>query len=336
MRRKNNIWEIFRGIAALLVIFHHYTERYDVAFGHVENWSIQSIYGGQFGVCMFFIFTGMFLMPSLDKSKNFGVYLKKRALRLYPYYIPCVIVTFICMKITPPLFGREVSWGDFFANLTMFQSYLSFRNVDGAYWTLAVQLMVYIFMGGLFFLIRKHRKHFLIIILVWFGIDILFSVYGYLFGKIPFSSLLLVRTIHLFVQGLLIWYVSTEENKTYKLLSQLVLLLSPLYSLFYFSLYYTIFNFFIVGVIYLVTIKNWTCKKGNLFTFIGSISFPMYLLHQNIGFLIIRYIESIGLSHEIFILVPITVIIILSWGVTTFVERFILPILCNEKKCELR
>lgn len=42
----------------------------------------------------------------------------------------------------------------------------------------------------------------------------------------------------------------------------------------------------------------------------------MYLLHQNIGFLIIRYMESIGLTQEIFILIPILIIILLSWGVT--------------------
>ena len=330
--QKNNIWEIFRGIAALLVMFHHYTERYDGAFGHVEDWPVQSVYGGQFGVCMFFIFTGMFLMPSLMKADNFGSYLKKRALRLYPYYIPCVIITFLCMSITPPLTDRYASWGDFVANLTMFQSYFGFRHVDGAYWTLSVQLMVYILMGGLFFLLRKRRILFLNAIIIWLVLDTILSLCRVYTGSIPFSSILLVPTIHLFVQGLLVWFISTEENNFYKHLSQIVLLISPLYSLFNFSLYYTVFNFFILGLIYLITIKKWTYKRRNFLTFLGSISFPMYLLHQNIGFLIIRYIESIGLTHEFFIIIPIVFIVLLSWLVSYCVEHLIISSLCKIKK----
>ena len=45
-KQKNNIWEIFRGFAALSVMFHHYTDRYDIVFGHVGDWPIQSVYGG--------------------------------------------------------------------------------------------------------------------------------------------------------------------------------------------------------------------------------------------------------------------------------------------------
>ena len=46
--------------------------------------------------------------------------------------------------------------------------------------------------------------------------------------------------------------------------------------------------------------------------------------------------ESIGLTQEIFILIPILIIILLSWGVTFFVEQYIYPILCKMEKRELR
>ena len=214
---KNNIWEIFRGVAAFLVMFHHYTERYDGVIGHLDDWPVQSLYGGQIGVCMFFIFTGMFLMPSLVRSGNYLTYLKKKAIRLYPYYIPCVIITFICLKITPPIMGRESSWGDLFANLTMFQSFIGYNHIDGVYWTLSVQLLVYILMGGLFFLLRKNDWNFVVAIVVWFIIDTIMSVVGFVLGRdLPFSSILLVRTIHLFVQGLLIWFLTSKtiQDKT--------------------------------------------------------------------------------------------------------------------------
>lgn len=325
MKQKNNIWEMFRGIAAISVMFHHYTERYDSLFGHISDWPLQSLYGGQYGVCMFFIFTGMFLMPSLIKCDNFGLYLKKRALRLYPYYIPCVIITFVCMLIAPPLPGRETSLCDFIANLTMFQSYIGFRHVDGAYWTLAVQLLVYILMGSIFFVFKKNRKRFLFVILLWFLLDLALSIIDLLFGLSMFSTVLLVRTIQLFVQGILIWYISTEEIKRYKIVSQVALLLSPLYSLFYYSLNYTLFNFIIVGVVYCLTMKRCSYSKTNIFTFLGSISFPLYLLHQNIGYLIIRYMENLGLMNEFFIFIPMLIITLFAWIVTLFVNKVIMP-----------
>ena len=339
MKQKNNIWEVFRGIAALLVMFHHYTERYDSVVGHLGNWPVQSLYGGQFGVCMFFIFTGMFLMPSLIKSENYAKYLIKRANRLYPYYIPCVIITYVCMVSTPPhhpLSSRVSSFGDFVVNLTMFQSYLGYNHVDGAYWTLAVQLIVYILMGGLFFILKKNIKHFISTVILWFGLDVLLSLYSIQGEVVPCQSLLIMTVIHLFVQGLLIWFITVEKNRKERILALSILVISPLYSLFNFSMYYTIFNFCLISIIYWVSVKKWDYNKSNIFTFLGSISFPMYLLHQNIGFLIIRYMETIGLTQEIFIFIPILIIILLSWGVTFFVEQYIIPLLCKIEKRELR
>lgn len=238
--------------------------------------------------------------------------------------------------LPPPISSRELSFGDFVANLTMFQSYLGYNHVDGAYWTLAVQLIVYISMGGLFFILKRNIKLFISTVTLWLGLDVLLSLYSSNGGFVPCQSLLIMTTIHLFVQGLLIWYITVEKNRKEKILALSILVISPLYSLFNFSLYYTIFNFILINIICLISVKKWYYHKTNIFTFLGSISFPIYLLHQNIGFLIIRYMESIGLTQEIFILIPILIIILLSWGVTFFVEQYIIPILCKIEKRELR
>ena len=188
--------------------------------------------------------------------------------------------------------------------------------------------------GGLFFFLQKKRKPFLFAILTWFIFDLVLSVIEMAFGYVLFSSILIVHTIQLFVQGILIWYISTEREYVYKQISKVVLFLSPLYSFFYFSFIYVVFNFLIVSVIYLITIKKWTYDKKNVFTFLGAISFPMYLLHQNIGFIIIKYMETLGYTDELFVLLPMLVIILLSWVIMIFVEQFLIPTLCKIKKLE--
>ena len=145
------IWDVFRGIAALMVIFHHYTRRYDILFGHVEPWPIQLDFSlGAWGVCVFFILTGFFIIPSLSNSSSIGAYYRKRIVRLYSSYIPCVIITWFLMSIAPPMGVRNVNFFSFIGNLTMFQTFLGIPNVDGAYWTLAVQLIFYI-VSAIFF-----------------------------------------------------------------------------------------------------------------------------------------------------------------------------------------
>ena len=47
----------------------------------------------------------------------------------------------------------------------------------------------------------------------------------------------------------------------------------------------------------------------------------MYLLHQNIGYIIINKMEAAGLTNEIFIIIPITVILLAAWLVHRFIEQ---------------
>lgn len=56
-------------------------------------------------------------------------------------------------------------------------------------------------------------------------------------------------------------------------------------------------------------------------SFVTGISFPLYLLHQNIGMAILSHLRPAGLTSEWWILVPITVSILLAWAVSRFVER---------------
>lgn len=95
----------------------------------------------------------------------------------------------------------------------MFQSYLGYNHVDEAYWTLAVQLIVYILMGGLFFILKRYVKLFVSTVTLWLGLDVLQSLYSSNGGFVPCQSLLIMTVIHLFVQGLLIWYITVEKKR---------------------------------------------------------------------------------------------------------------------------
>lgn len=70
-----------------------------------------------------------------------------------------------------------------------------------------------------------------------------------------------------------------------------------------------------------VLLTNVSLSRKGVLVFIGSISFPLYLLHQNIGYLIIRFMEQHGLRSEIWIIIPIVAMVALAWLVNNFIEK---------------
>lgn len=317
---RNLVWDVFRGVAALMVMFHHYTRRYDLLFVHVKTWPIMCSYDlGSWGVCVFFVLTGFFLIPSLNSSPDLWTYYKKRVIRLYPCYIPCVIITWLIMYFAQPLGTRNVSFVAFLGNLTMLQSFIGLPNVDGAYWTLAVQLIVYLLIGALFFFVNKDVKKLLFIMFIWLFVGCLVWLLNFRLGISRLSFITDAKYIQLFIQGLLLHCIGVKQGTPYYM--YFFLALCVCYDLLWFPFSYFLFNLFLVLGMLVVKLTHFNLNRRGLLVFLGSISFPLYLLHQNIGYLIIRYIESIGLTSEFWIIIPILLITGLAWFVACFVER---------------
>ena len=144
-----------RGFAAIAVMLFHYTVRYDQILGHRGNWNVTVPWGGAM-VVSFFILSGFLgILSSETSAKN---YLKKRIIRLYPVYWICILCTVMVMKIAFPLYDQlpdsSIALKDILLNLTMLQGILLQPSVDGAYWTLGIDLRFYLF----YFLILLFRK----------------------------------------------------------------------------------------------------------------------------------------------------------------------------------
>lgn len=135
--------DALRGIAALSTVFFHFTlDRPEARFGFEL---------GATGVDLFFIISGFVIFMSLNKVSSTLEFLVNRFTRLYPTYWTCVTFTFLLqILVAGKTGGAHPSVLDYIGNMTMFQYYLRIPDLDGPYWTMAVELIFYLCMALIF------------------------------------------------------------------------------------------------------------------------------------------------------------------------------------------
>lgn len=97
---------------------------------------------GWLGVEMFFLISGFVICMS-SWGRTVGEFAVARAVRLYPAYWFAVVVT-TAVLVLFPVFATHRDWTHVLVNMTMLQSLLGVPDVEQAYWTLSVELLFYV------------------------------------------------------------------------------------------------------------------------------------------------------------------------------------------------
>lgn len=158
-----NSFDILRIIVALSIISTHLLAHIPPTSELLK--SVMSYFNGYFyGVVTFFAISGFLIPKSIEKSKSFCSFIKKRLLRLYPGLWCAFFVSFAVIMVLyhPQLhLKRIVIW--FGTQLTFFQVYTpgwlrDYGNgtPNGALWTIVVELQLYV----VSWLLHKKLKNF--------------------------------------------------------------------------------------------------------------------------------------------------------------------------------
>ena len=165
-RRRLDELDALRGIGAILVVNFHYTTRFHEMFPQAAHVPF-SIFGGNYRVLLFFAISGFAIFFSMGKLKSAADFGMNRFARLFPAYWTAMSVTLIMEHLydVPML---DISPGATLLNLTMLQSFFFVPSVDGAYWTLAVELGFYASMISLWWFGQLRRIE--VVILFWLAL----------------------------------------------------------------------------------------------------------------------------------------------------------------------
>lgn len=311
--KKNNQIESLRAIAIFMIIIYHYLFRFNELFGiSMINNTLGIGYWGRIGVGIFFILSGCFIIPESTMNFNLMEYYKKKIIRLYPPYIICISITFILMHIFK-LPGRKSSILDYILNLFLINGFIGTDYVDGAYWYLTY-IIVFIAIMGIIIKLNLHKKNWFFIL--WFVVGTILNIYcknNLNVGKIMKLALLLIGGSYFpcIIIGITLKKMTNKKNKFSLEIS--ILIVSLITILLLRSYIEFISSIVSCGVIYLSLNRKLRFLEINLLSYIGGISYELYLLHQNIGYIILLgYINNLGSPNILLYSVIILIVILLS------------------------
>lgn len=296
----NKILTFIRFLASFMVVFYHYFFRY---FEKNGGDVIEFMSFGKIGVEMFFILSGYLLINSISKYTPL-IFITKRVKRIYPTYFVSVIITLSVLGIFSK---KSFNLVQVLTNLTFLNIPLGISSIDGVYWTLFIELTFYFSLLFLRLLFNNVPKIFITISLL----TLVFRLYGFDNLILTFASLFTYGW--LFAGGSALRLFAETGVKIYMAMGLFFVLG---YSYYVELSVFEILLLLLTMILIVSSDKFKTIVIPNIFLFLGTISYPVYLVHQEIGYIIFDYFGW-GL---ISIILAVSTTISLGWILHKYVE----------------
>ena len=279
---------------------------------------------GYLGVYLFFLISGQVILITLERTRKPFDFFIKRVARLWPTLVICGTLTFIVVSIFgPPELQSTVP--EYLISLMILPpnklaplfGASDWQWLDGAYWSLWVEVRFYALFGIIFYVFKKHWFYmwlvfcafcFALTIAVQFtAMQALESVGSILiYQYVPFFTLGIVAQVRSSsrFRGLLKWVVIGSGI-------HIVLLRYPILGTSMDMIQHWIGLIFILGL-YALTINN---AKGTKWleplSGIGRASYSFYLLHQVLGVSLITAVAVlVGASWSVIAVIPLFVLLL--------------------------
>ncbi|MCG2611282.1 acyltransferase [Flavobacterium sp. SM15] len=312
-----DILQVYRGFAALLVVFHHAVG--SLGYYHSINIPFLNTVGtlSKLGVDFFFVLSGFIITYSAsfkyEKPHAFREHILARLLRIYIPYLPIGIGILILYNLLPTFSnsGREIS---IFTSLTLIPYGEPALSIA---WTLLFELMFYLLFSISFF----SKKAWNLFVICWVLLIFLRNYGGISWFtnlKSPFLDVFFSTYNLEFILGFLLAQMVLKKIK----LNYWVVLFSGLFliglflentSVHFFGLNFSInilFTLFVFFLIYFsVMFYNIRLGKMNLLMLIGNATYSIYLTHNPLQALLIRICPKISTAASLFLVVIVTIFV---------------------------
>ena len=321
--------DLLRFFAAFSVLLYHYSFR-----GHAGDSPSALDYSilapvtkyGYLGVDLFFLISGFVILMTASSGSVRG-FVISRIVRLYPAFWMCCTATWIVMLLVGK-WAHLPTGLEYAANMTMLNGFIDLPYVDTVYWSLLVEMKFY-FLIFLVLLVRQIDRA-KVLLGGWLAINLLTTIW-----KVPVVTQFFIPDFApYFIAGAMFFLVSREGLDFYKLvvigISYGVIAgravqglgeLSDRYHTHYSKLVVVgaIAAFF--GVFLLISTGRTRKIGSSKWTVLGALTYPLYLIHQNVGFAIFNSLN--GRVNKHVLMWGTTVIVLVGAYLVTRIERVV-------------
>lgn len=332
-RRVNEI-DLLRFFAALSVVFFHYAFRGFAADDRsIMPYPLLAPVAkyGYLGVELFFLISGFVILMTASRGslKDFAI---SRAVRLYPAFWASCTLTFVLIV----LIGGDrfsASFGQYLINMTMLSGFVGVPSIDGVYWSLFIELQFYALVAVLLITGRIHQVQ--IFLTIWLILTITLEAFPIEWLRF----LLLTEYAAYFIAGAMCFLAWSHGMSIYRLcaiaLCLAIALHQSLGNIPAFESYYDtrmsmpavagiIISFFVVML--LVATRRMGRLGEMRWVTAGALTYPLYLIHQNAGFMIFNLAYP-AINRHVLFWGTILLMLGIAYAMHVLVERQFSPAL---------
>ena len=282
--------DALRGLAALSVCLFHFD---------YFNYGVT-------GVDLFFMISGFVIFMSVSNAKNINDFIFSRIIRLYPVYwlsiFIAVLAYYVKSNTFPPHHASYI-----LGNLLMIQPVFRTPLLVDAYWTLYVEILFYLFIILIWYLRQIKNIEYVVCISLFLMMVLnagylLFHESSKIYVKIFVITrglLPIISHFNFFAAGIIFYQIYTKGYTPFRIF--LLLCSFPVIMLVHHTggkVFYimNIEQHLLCSLVYylvftLVVFKKINFLRNRVFLVLGSISYPLYLIHQSFGLALRDYIS---------------------------------------------
>jgi peptidoglycan/LPS O-acetylase OafA/YrhL len=324
-----------RGVAILLVVLFHAYHRWPVLMPWaMEYQHFPIIQFGDLGVHLFFLISGFVIFQTLDRCHGFGQFLYRRWLRLFPAMLMATVLIFATADLlperpagTPNIYS--ILPGLLFIDPDVMNATIGYRPIEleGAFWSLFVEVKFYLIFGGMYFICRRFNKTtYAVALLAGLFLLQVLAEHNLFIQLNIFLTLLSAQWFGWFAGGAYAYLAHKHNNRRYLACSALLIALAIwhtlhdntdsmvggalVYALFMCGLFWRPLGYIL---------------SNRMLLFFGFISYPLYLIHENA--MVALAIKLHNASPQTTGLIWPLVALLLPLGLAYLIARFAEPIL---------
>jgi peptidoglycan/LPS O-acetylase OafA/YrhL len=329
-----------RFVAALSVVAFHFTG-ITPGWGNVRAPGEVDVLGrwaayGAMGVPLFFVISG-FVVLMTAWGRDVPQFVASRVGRLFPAYWAAVVIAAVIAFIAWPagslVNGHAPSKAGAALNLTMLQGAFGVPDLDGAYWTLWTEARFYLLVA-VFILVGITRRRVLAFATLW---PVAAAIADHA-GQHLLTTLLIADYAPYFAGGMLLYVLYRDGHD---LGTWLLVGMQSLFALHFATGYYPValtratgwpvsttlvaaISFGCFGLVALVTLTRINHRSARWMTFLGALTYPLYLVHEKVGLYVIHLLRGHAGPWAVLgaaTVVALTLATLLHYGVEQRVSR---------------